>query len=104
MTGPDTVHQDPWALSGQQPVTTELTIRVLGAGCARCRALTARTQAVLDDLGIDATVEVVDDPWVIAGYGVMRIPALVIDNRPILVGNVPRSQKLRTLIQGAISP
>lgn len=45
-----------------KPGTIPASVKVLGARCARCRTLTTHTRAALDALGIDAPVEVVDDP------------------------------------------
>jgi hypothetical protein len=54
-------------------------------------------------LGIDSPVEVVDNPSVIADHRVMRLPALVIDGRVVLSGNVPRLKTLCTMIDRAIT-
>lgn len=78
-------------------------IQILGARCARCRTLAARTAAALEALGVDTQVELIDDPWRIADFGVMRIPALVVDGLVVTTGKVPRTKQLCTLIEGAIN-
>ena len=80
------------------------SVRILGARCARCRTLTARTTTALQTLGIDTPVEMIDDPWLIAEHQVMRIPALVINDQVVLTGRVPKLKTLCTLIERAIRP
>jgi len=86
------------------PRATPVSVKVLGAGCARCRKLATHARAALDALGIGAPVEVVDDPLVIADHRVMSLPALVIDGRMILSGSVPRVKELCALIDRAVTP
>jgi small redox-active disulfide protein 2 len=76
-------------------------IKVLGSGCANCKALEARTRAVLDDLGVVAPIEKVTDFADIAGYGVMTTPALVIDGEVVVAGRVPPVADLVAIIERA---
>jgi len=77
-----------------------MEIKILGGGCANCRALEAMAKAVVADLGIEATVEEVTDYAAIAAYGVMRTPALVIDDTVFLSGRVPNRDEVRRIIEG----
>ncbi len=78
-----------------------MIIKVLGSGCANCQNLEKATRAALDALGIEATLEHVTDPGEIASYGVMRTPALVIDDDVMLSGRVPTSSAIQALISAA---
>ena len=53
-----------------------MIIKVLGPGCTNCKNLERVTREAVAELGLDATIEKVDDVAEIAGYGVMSTPAL----------------------------
>jgi small redox-active disulfide protein 2 len=78
-----------------------MIIKVLGSGCSNCKNLERVTREALAELGIDATIEKVEDYSEIAGYGVMSTPALVIDEIVVLSGRVPKTAEVRQLIAGA---
>ncbi|MCU0280721.1 MAG: thioredoxin family protein [Acidimicrobiia bacterium] len=77
-----------------------MDIKILGGGCANCRALEAMAKDAIAQLGITATVEEVTDYAAIASYGVMRTPALVIDGTVFLSGRVPQKDEVRRIIEG----
>lgn len=76
-------------------------IKILGMGCGNCHTLEARTREALAHLEMSAEVSAVTDPFAIGGYGVMRLPALVIDERVVLSGRVPSVRDLEALLSGA---
>jgi len=73
-------------------------IKVLGPGCANCKNLEKATRQALSDLGLEATVEKVEDYPTIAGYGVMSTPALVVDEKLLVSGRVPTVGQIRELL------
>jgi small redox-active disulfide protein 2 len=75
-----------------------MTIKVLGPGCVNCKTLERRTIVALQELNIDATVEKVEDYQKIATYGIMRTPGLVIDERVVSSGLVPKVEDIKNLI------
>lgn len=75
-----------------------MIIKVLGPGCDNCKRLEARTQEALAALGLTATVEKVTDFGEIAGYGVMKTPGLVVDERVVVSGRVPTSDEIGQLL------
>lgn len=77
-----------------------MDIKILGGGCANCRALEAMAKEAVAELGLAATVEEVTDYAAIASYGVMRTPALVIDGTVFLSGRVPQKDEVRRIIEG----
>lgn len=77
-----------------------MDIKILGGGCANCRALEAMAKDAVAQLGITATVEEVTDYAAIASFGVMRTPALVIDGTVFLSGRVPQKDEVRRIIEG----
>jgi len=64
-------------------------IKVLGTGCAKCSRLENSVEEALKKLGIKEKVEHVTDFAVIASYGVMTTPALVIDGKVVSYGKEP---------------
>ena len=78
-----------------------MIIKVLGPGCKNCKNLERVTREAVGELGVDATVEKVEDYPTIVGYGVMSTPALVIDEKLVLSGRVPRTAEVRELITAA---
>ena len=78
----------------------DVHIKVLGPGCSNCRTLESLVRDAVQTLGVDATVEEVTDYAAIASYGVMRTPALVIDDTVILSGRVPNREEVRRIIEG----
>lgn len=75
-----------------------MIVKVLGSGCSNCQTLEERTRTVLDELGLVATVEHVTSPGDIAAYGVMRTPALVVDEDVVISGRVPTVSQLRAVL------
>ena len=75
-----------------------MEIKVLGTGCARCKSLEKITTKAVEELNLDATVEKVEDIQKIMEYAVMRTPALVINEKVVLSGQVPTIVELKELI------
>ena len=46
-------------------------IQVLGTGCAKCTKLKENAEQAVAELGVEATVEKIEDINVITGFGVM---------------------------------
>ena len=82
-----------------------MEIKVLGTGCARCKSLEKITRKAVDELNLDASVEKVEDIQTIMEYAVMRTPALVINEKVVLSGQVPKVSALKDLLtQKNINP
>ncbi len=69
-------------------------IKVLGSGCANCKNTVALIEQVAQAKGIAVTVQKVEDPRDIAGYGVLRTPGVVIDGQVVHAGGVPSRDKV----------
>ena len=78
-----------------------MIIKVLGPGCTNCKNLERVTREAVDALGIDATIEKVEDYAVIMGYGVMSTPALVVDEKVVVSGRVPKPAEVRQMLAPA---
>lgn len=75
-----------------------MEIKVLGTGCAKCKKLEKLTHQAVAELELQATVEKVDDMMKIMEYGVMSTPAVVLDNKVIVSGRLPKLNELKKLL------
>ena len=64
-----------------------MEIKVLGTGCASCKALFSTVQQAVKDLGIEANVIKEEDLMKIMSYNVLSLPALVIDEKVVAKGS-----------------
>lgn len=76
-----------------------MKILILGANCSRCERLTQNAEEALKKSGLPGEVEKVTDVDVIAGYGVMTIPALVVDDEVVSVGKVLSVTQILSILQ-----
>jgi len=76
-------------------------VKILGPGCKNCHNLEIRTREALDHLGLQADVEKVTDVAAIAGYGVMKTPGLVVDEKLLVSGRVPPAEEITRLLSAA---
>jgi small redox-active disulfide protein 2 len=65
------------------------TIKILGSGCAKCKATQQIVEEVMAAQNVHARIEKIQDMAVIARYGVMRTPAVMIDEKLVHAGSVP---------------
>jgi small redox-active disulfide protein 2 len=74
------------------------TLQILGMGCAKCHALTERTEEAARALGLEYTIEKVTDLDAIVATGAMVTPALLVDGELKLAGRVPSVETIKTLL------
>ncbi len=79
-----------------------MEIKVLGTGCARCKSLEKATLQAVSDSGIDATVTKVEDFLEIMKLGVMTTPALVVDGKVLVKGQVPSVVEISKMLINAL--
>jgi len=75
-----------------------MEIKVLGSGCAKCKSLEKVTRKAVDELNLDATVEKVEDIQKIMEYAVMRTPALVINEKVVMSGQLPKVAEIKEIL------
>ena len=73
-------------------------VQVLGPGCPKCVELAKRTEQAAKALGGDYEVEKVSELSKIMAFGVMTTPALVVDGKVKVVGQVPSVEELKKMI------
>ena len=75
-----------------------MKIKVLGTGCPSCKILFKNVEEVISEIGIDATLEKEEDIKEIMKYGVMSLPALVINEKVKFSGKNPNKEELKKYI------
>lgn len=75
-----------------------MEIKVLGTGCTKCKKLEQLTRDTVAEMGIEANIVKEEDIYKIMQYGVMRTPGLVIDEKVVLTGRLPKSSELKELL------
>ncbi len=76
-----------------------MKIQVLGPGCGKCKQLTANAQKAVAELGVDATVEKVEDVREIVKYRVLSTPALVVDGTVKSLGRVLSPDAIKEILR-----
>ncbi len=75
-----------------------MKLTIYGSGCAKCQQLTANAEAAARRLGLTYEVEKITDVNAIIDAGIMRTPALAVDEDIIVEGKVPSSSDLEALL------
>lgn len=75
-----------------------MVIKVLGTGCAKCKKLEENTRKAVEESGVDATIEKVTEFKDIMKYGVMKTPALVIDEKVKVSGRVAKPDEIKKFL------
>lgn len=76
-----------------------MEIKVLGTGCAGCKALFNTIQEAVGQLGIEAKVIKEEDLMKIMAYNVMSLPALVVDGKVVSQGRRLSVEQVKAILQ-----
>lgn len=79
-----------------------MRIEVMSARCAKCKRLEVAVRRTVHDLEVPADIIIVTDFETIRSRRIMRLPALCVDGKTVLTGNVPGLNELKDLILGSI--
>ena len=71
-------------------------IKVLGTGCANCKATITLIEQVASAKATPIKLEKVQEMQDIISYGVMSTPAVVIDGKVVHAGGVPSRDKINS--------
>lgn len=78
-------------------------IKVLGSGCKSCHALLEATQEAVAAMGLDTEVVYVTDMQDIMEYGVMRMPALVVNEQVVSMEKVLKAGDVEDILRKMIN-
>lgn len=76
-----------------------MEIKVLGTGCAACKALFDTVGEAVGQLGLDAHVVKEEDVMKIMEYNVMSLPALVVDGKVVSKGRKLSVEQVKDLLK-----
>jgi small redox-active disulfide protein 2 len=71
-----------------------MEIKILGAGCAKCKSLEKLTREVVEKSGIQATITKAEDITEIMKYHIMATPALVVNEKVEIKGRMPSEAEI----------
>lgn len=77
----------------------EQGIKILGAGCAKCMKLEKAVRTAISEFPLDYEIEHITDYSVIASYGVMSTPALVLNGKVLSYGKVLSVDEVKALLR-----
>lgn len=66
----------------------------MGPGCKNCKTLEGMVLKTLEDMGVEASVEKVENPKKIADLGVLITPGLIINGKIKSTGRVPKAEDI----------
>lgn len=77
-----------------------MVIKVLGPGCVNCARLEANVRRAIEEMGLEAEVQKVEDVVEIMSYGIISTPGLVVDGKVRVGGRVPTAEEIKTILKG----
>jgi len=88
-----------------QPITEVpvegLRVAILGPGCAQCDRMEIDVREVMAEMELAAALDHITDMKEIGRYGIMGVPALIINDKVVSVGQVPNRNKIREWLKEA---
>lgn len=73
-------------------------IKVLGAGCASCRQQYENAKEAVKNMGLSVEVAYITDMAKVMEYGVMSMPALVVNEKVVSKGRVLKAADVEKLL------
>ena len=73
-------------------------VKILGAGCAKCKQTEAIVREAIEKFGIEADVQKVEDIQQIIQYNILSTPAVVVDEVVKLKGRVPTVNDIKEIL------
>ncbi len=73
-------------------------IKVLGAGCASCHRQYENAIEAVKNMGLSVAVEYITDMAKVMEYGVMSMPALVVNEKVVSAGKVLKAADVEKLL------
>ncbi len=74
-------------------------IKVLGAGCTSCHQQYENAKEAVKNMGLSVEVEYITDIAKVMEYGVMSMPALVVNEKVVSMGKVLKASDVEKLLK-----
>lgn len=75
-----------------------MEIKILGTGCSNCKKLEANAKEAAKELNANVQITKVEDIKEIMKYGVMRTPAIVVNEKVKMFGKVCTVDEIKKYI------
>ena len=72
-----------------------MKLKIYGSGCTKCNLLTQHAEDAAKEMGIEYELEKITDMKQIIDAGVMRTPAMAVDDEIVVEGKVPAASELK---------
>ena len=72
-------------------------IKILGAGCSSCHTQYENAKEAVKNMGLDIEVEYITDMQKVMEYGVMSMPAIVVNEKVVSMGKVLKASEVEKL-------
>jgi len=77
-----------------------MNIKILGSGCPNCQKLEKNAKQAAEELGLKGIkIEHIRDIAKITEYGIMSVPAIVIDEQVKSAGKIPDVEKIKAWLK-----
>ena len=76
----------------------KMEIKILGTGCPNCKTLENRVRKVVAYNNIEANITKGEDIEEIMSYNILSTPGLVVDDKVLVKGRVPKEKEILKLI------
>lgn len=73
-------------------------IKVLGAGCKTCHEQYENVKKAVSDMGLSVEVEYITDMEKVMSYGVMSMPAIVVNEKVVSMGKLLKPADVQKLL------
>lgn len=80
------------------PVDGICCIKVLGAGCKSCHEQYENAKTAVKAMGLSVEVEYITDMEKVMAYGVMSMPAIVVNEQVVSMGKVLKAADVEKLL------
>ena len=80
------------------PVDGICCVKVLGAGCKSCHEQYENAKTAVKAMGLSVEVEYITDMEKVMAYGVMSMPALVIEGKVVSAGKVLKAKEVEKFL------
>jgi len=75
-----------------------MKIQILGTGCPKCKTLAANTKQAVDELGLDAEIEKIEDIREIMKFNILMTPGFAVDGNVKAAGRVLSADEIKKLL------
>ena len=75
-----------------------MKIQILGTGCPKCKTLAANTKQAVEELGLYAEIEKIEDIREIMKFNILTTPGLAIDGNVKAAGRVLSTDEIKKLL------